>query len=302
MNQAGGGGQLKDISEAFLVAESTLSLAVASVRYKMWMSTPIGNMEMSGMQAKSHLCNLSRSSGAPWMQRLWMGIVFLLLASTSVFATQVQPAKTWADEKKAVAENILGHTTQALTLAQEQRDLLKSDEEAYYKLLEELLVTWVDFRGFARSVMGKFYKEATPEQFDVFANEFQSALLRTYALALNQINPRSLSLLPPPKPKKRKKQKKENKNRVRVMLSTRAKSGQVIPFQYSTVRGKGEDGHWQVRNLIVNGINLGLVYRSRFYSAMEDPTKGGDLDKVIRTWHEEGIQVKTIKDQNSAPG
>ncbi len=42
------------------------------------------------------------------------------------------------------------------------------------------------------------------------------------------------------------------------------------------------DGAWLVRNIIVDGINLGLSYRSQFKSMMSEPDI--TLDKVIATW------------------
>ena len=39
-----------------------------------------------------------------------------------------------------------------------------------------------------------------------------------------------------------------------------------------------------VVNIIVNGVNIGLTYRSQFASAVQDQKYGGDLDKVIDAW------------------
>jgi phospholipid transport system substrate-binding protein len=46
----------------------------------------------------------------------------------------------------------------------------------------------------------------------------------------------------------------------------------------------GSDGEWRVRNIIVNGVNMGLTYRNQFAGAMKDPVNGGSLDKVIDGW------------------
>ena len=43
-------------------------------------------------------------------------------------------------------------------------------------------------------------------------------------------------------------------------------------------------GDWRVRNVIVNGINLGLTYRNQFAEALRSPANKGDIDKVIAGW------------------
>ena len=44
-------------------------------------------------------------------------------------------------------------------------------------------------------------------------------------------------------------------------------------------------GAWKVRNIIVDGINLGLTYRNQFDGAMS--RHGNDIEKVIGNWSEE---------------
>jgi len=42
------------------------------------------------------------------------------------------------------------------------------------------------------------------------------------------------------------------------------------------------DGQWKVRNVIVEGINMGLLFRDQFAQAMQ--AQGGDLEAVISNW------------------
>ncbi|MEM8769011.1 MAG: ABC transporter substrate-binding protein, partial [Pseudomonadota bacterium] len=58
--------------------------------------------------------------------------------------------------------------------------------------------------------------------------------------------------------------------------------GDVYPVIYSMA--KSEEAGWQVRNIIINGINMGLTYRNQFASAVKDPAYGGDMDKAIDGW------------------
>ncbi|MNJ78452.1 Toluene tolerance, Ttg2 [compost metagenome] len=57
------------------------------------------------------------------------------------------------------------------------------------------------------------------------------------------------------------------------------RSGAIYPLTY-TLEQKG--GAWKVRNVIINGINIGKLFRDQFAESMR--SNGNDLDKVIATW------------------
>jgi phospholipid transport system substrate-binding protein len=61
-------------------------------------------------------------------------------------------------------------------------------------------------------------------------------------------------------------------------LVTAANKTYVI--QYSMRRNAS--GEWKLRNLIIDGINLGLIYRNQFTASAE--INKGDIDKVIASW------------------
>jgi len=52
-------------------------------------------------------------------------------------------------------------------------------------------------------------------------------------------------------------------------------------FKLTYSMAKKESG-WQVRNIIVDGINMGLTYRSQFDSSMI--SNDNNIDAVIDTW------------------
>jgi len=193
---------------------------------------------------------------------------WLLLAA----AGAAQPA----DESWRQAETVVQQTSDAvLHLIDESKSYAQQDPERFYKQVEALLAPVVDFRRFAGSVMATYYKQATPEQRDRFAESFKWGLVRTYGLALTEFNDGTVKVVPATRPP-------QNPDRVSVQQEIVGSDGQVYPVVYSMAREK--DGEWKVRNLIVNGVNMGLTYRSQFLSAAQDPQYGGDLDKVIDAW------------------
>jgi phospholipid transport system substrate-binding protein len=67
-------------------------------------------------------------------------------------------------------------------------------------------------------------------------------------------------------------------------MEIRTNTGEVYPVVYSMALGK--DQVWRMRNIIINGVNIGLTYRSQFASAVQDPQYGQSLDAVIDAWAE----------------
>src|SRR5690606_41910804 len=64
-----------------------------------------------------------------------------------------------------------------------------------------------------------------------------------------------------------------------VNMEVRSNSGNVYPVTYTMAN---IDGQWKVRNVIVEGINIGLLFRDQFAQAMQNHRN--DLDAVIDNW------------------
>lgn len=70
-------------------------------------------------------------------------------------------------------------------------------------------------------------------------------------------------------------------------------NGSVYPVQYTMVK---LDGEWKVRNVIVNGINIGKLFRDQFADAMS--RNGNNLDKTIDGWAGEVAKAKQTADSS----
>lgn len=179
---------------------------------------------------------------------------------------------------RTAEQQVVKASDEVVALIEVARSYAKEDPERFYREVEALLRPVVDFDSFARSVMAVYYKQASDEQRRRFADTFRWGLVRTYALALIEFNDEGeVVLVPPDRPPR-------SPKRQTVKMEIRSASGEVYPVLYSM--GLGKDGIWRVRNIIVNGINMGLTYRSQFASAMSDRQYGGDMDLVIDAWGE----------------
>lgn len=151
------------------------------------------------------------------------------------------------------------------------KPLYNSDPEKFYSEVQKSLDPFIDFRGFARGVMARFYRRATPKQREEFANKFEGQLIRTYSNALVKFDNKKVEVLPLQQP--------PQDGRATVDLKIYSKEGTVYPVQYSLVL---IDGQWKLRNVAINGINIGLQFRGQFQSYMEQ--YHDNIDKVIANW------------------
>lgn len=208
------------------------------------------------------------------ISRRLLGLIPALLMAAVVGLTSVgAQAKEDAEHN---AHDMVRETSDAmLALIEEAKGYAEDDPERFYQEVEDLLMPVVDFDSFARSVMAVHYRDATPEQRERFAETFRTGLVRTYAMALTEFEDGEVVVVPPDRPPR-------NPKRQTVKMEIRTDAGEVYPVLYSVVQE--DDGEWQIRNLIVNGVNMGLTYRNQFNGAMKDPDYDGDLDKVIDSW------------------
>ena len=176
-----------------------------------------------------------------------------------------------AGEPKISPENTVRLATERLfEIAKTNEPLLVKKPEVFYDTITKTLETNTDFQGFAKGVMAKYYRLATEDQRTKFAEKFKLSLAQTYSKALLEFDRDSIKV---------KSSEIENINRAKVLVEIKSSSGSTYPIIYSL--SLIED-RWYLRNLVVNGINLGLQFRSQFNSSFQ--LYKGDLDRVIKEW------------------
>ncbi|MCB1685823.1 MAG: ABC transporter substrate-binding protein [Pseudomonadales bacterium] len=209
------------------------------------------------------------------MKRLTIRIItgaFLLLSCTAQVLANLNPAE----------EAVQKTTVDMLALIEEAKSYVDVDRERFFAEVEDLLTPAVDFERFARSVMAVHYRKATAEQRVRFADSFKKTLVRTYAVALTEFDDGEVVIVPSNRPPSK-------PDQANVKQEIRLAGGDVYPVIYSMARTG--DGTWLMRNIIVNGVNMGLTYRNQFASAASDSKYGGDMDRIIDGWIESVGQV-----------
>ena len=180
---------------------------------------------------------------------------------------------------------VQGTTTELLGDLKANKEQYKSNPNAFYDALNRILGPVVDADGISRSIMTvKYSRKATPEQMQRFQENFKRSLMQFYGNALLEYNNQGITVDPA---------KADDGKRASVGMKVTGNNGAVYPVQY-TLENIG--GEWKVRNVIVNGINIGKLFRDQFADAMQ--RNGNDLDKTIAGWAGEVAKAKQAADNS----
>lgn len=153
-----------------------------------------------------------------------------------------------------------------------ERDKLTEDDTLARRIVDEEITPIVDFRRIARAVMAEHFSSASTEQKHRFLNTFRNSLLETYASGITLYEGQQWDILPLTEDDVR-------GNRARVRMEVVTEGGEMIPIVYMLFQDRSG---WRIDNVIVNGLNLGRVFRTQFAQAMQQ--YAGDVDQVIANW------------------
>jgi phospholipid transport system substrate-binding protein len=153
-------------------------------------------------------------------------------------------------------------------------DLFESDPTAFKQKVKDIFEPMVDFRRVGAMVMGRtYYNNASFEQRNEFIEVFKSSLLDTYAETLAQWGDQKIETMWP----------HDSTEELPAVVDVNQKlitSSNTYPITYK-VRNNESSG-WQIVNIVINGVNLGLTFRNQFQAlAFEN---NNDINAVIINW------------------
>lgn len=183
-----------------------------------------------------------------------------------VLATSPESGESAYETVKSVTDDLLAK----LIVVQ---PLYESDREKFFQEVDSSLGPFIDFGGFSRGVMAKYYRRASSDQKTRFVSTFRTALIRTYSKALAEFDNQQIIVLEDNKPQK-------DPRKARVSLEVHARDGTIYLIEYSLV---WMDEKWKLRNIVIEGINIGLQFRSQFAASMQEHKN--DMDNVIKNWN-----------------
>ena len=233
---------------------------------------------VSGMQSQGH--------------RDWVGFWIALLLAVVVFPASAQ---------EGPGEIVKRSTDRIMALVDEAPSYFDSDPERYITAIGAELDNVVDFRGFARSVMGEYASSARfrsldksgqaklREQLNAFSHTLRNGLINTYARGLLAFGGSTATV----------DDTDMSPDSARVASVTqRVKSPEGNTYTIRYQMGQYKDGSWKLRNMIIENINLGEIYRGQFEAAAA--AAQGDLDQVIANWDEARVSVASEEGEDGA--
>lgn len=189
------------------------------------------------------------------------------------------------------AHEVIQKTTDELLAdLKANKEQYRQDPNAFYGALNSILGPVVDAEGISRSIMTvKYSRGATPEQMERFQENFKRSLMQFYGNALLEYNNQQIRVLPP--------SGRQDPERTSVGMEVTGRQGEIYPVSYTMVKLNGE---WRVRNVIINGINVGKLFRDQFADTMQK--NGGNLDRTIDGWGEVVARARDAEAGQEAAG
>ncbi len=169
-------------------------------------------------------------------------------------------------------ESVEDTTDVLLAKLVEVKPLYESDPDKFFAEVDSALGPFVDFKAFSRGVMAKYYRRANDDQKERFEETFRLGLIKTYAKALVEFDNQKVDVLEASGAK-------QKKNRASIDLLIHGQGGAQYTVNYSL--GLVNDV-WKLRNVTIEGINVGLQFRSQFAAYMQKYRN--DIDLVIDNW------------------
>lgn len=197
------------------------------------------------------------------MKRLYVQMVipfFLLLLSVQTcFAIQSPVAQL---------QGIANHMVQNL----EQNKSRLSNFSVIRGIVNRVLLPHVDLDRMSASVVGRYWRAATPAQRATFKSEFSYLVTTTYASALSSYNRDRVQFYPV-------RENYEGRSTVQVQSVIVRANGRRIPVSYNVVRaGSG----WKVYDFSIENVSIVQSYRSQFASVLSSQGMPGLIDRLKR--------------------
>ncbi len=165
-------------------------------------------------------------------------------------------------------EQVVHELTDSVMNAVRSDPALRSGNTAKIaQMVETKVLPFLDFRQMTASAVGRFWRQATPQQQQQLQDQFKLLLIHTYSGAVSRIHDQKIRFLP----------LRADPGATNVVVRTRIiDQGDVIQLDYRLLR---TDGAWKISDVNVMGIWLVDNYRGVF--AQEIGSKG--IDGLIKT-------------------
>lgn len=179
-------------------------------------------------------------------RRLIAALAVSALASLAVSGARAQGAKT----PEALIKEV---STDVLNAVKSDKTIQSGDVRKVTALVDQKVLPYVNFERMTASAVGRYWRQATPDQQKRLEGEFKLLLVRTYSGALSQVSQEQSVELKPTR-------SSPNDNEVVVRTEIRGK-GDPIQLDY---RLEKAGDSWKIYDVNVLGVWLVENYRNSF--------------------------------------
>jgi phospholipid transport system substrate-binding protein len=195
----------------------------------------------------------------------WISAATIAVASAAAFAQQ------------APDQLVKQVSSEVLDAAKADKSIQAGDVKQVSALVEAKVMPHVNFQRMTASAVGRYWRQATPEQQKKLQDEFKTLLVRTYSGALAQVRDQTVQLKP----------MRSSPEDTEVIVRTEIR-GKGDPIQLDYRLEKAADG-WKIYDVNVLGVWLVENYRNSFAQEIG----AGGID---------GLIAKLIERNKSAAG
>jgi phospholipid transport system substrate-binding protein len=184
-------------------------------------------------------------------------------------------------QAEVVAPDVLIKTTaeEVLAIVRQDKDMRAGDQRKILALVDAKVVPHFDFTRMTQLAVGKYWKDANPEQKQALVREFRNMLVRTYTKVFTVYRDQTVEVRP----------FKMAADVTEATIKTSINKPGAPPIMVDYEMKKTADG-WKAFDVISEGASLVTIYRGTFTSEIQE--KG--IDGLIKTLSDKNTNATNV--------
>ena len=193
------------------------------------------------------------------------GYTFLLLMISASLARA---------DSSSTAEEVIRTTIAEVVGRLDSSPELSEDPDGLYEMVQDVVLPRFDFERISKRVLGKYWRRASEEQRRKFVVEFQTLLIKTYAIAIASYDHAGIVYGPS-------RTRSDNETSIRTEITRDSGPGIPITYELHFMNEK-----WKVYDVVVDGVSLSLTYRNDFRSLVRQEGIDALISRMVAHNHQ----------------
>lgn len=201
------------------------------------------------------------------IKRLWIGLL-------AVFCAVAVPARAQnMTPPDVLAKSV---TDEVLAVLRTDKDIQSGDRKKILDLVEKKVLPHFNFVRMTQLAVGRYWREASPEQQKMLVSEFRTLLVQTYAATFTAYRDQAIEYRPL--------RMQPDDTDVVVKSLINQSGGKPVTVDYKMQKS---DSGWKVYDVVVGDLSLVQSYRGTFTAEVQ---KGG-IDGLVKALTEKNKQL-----------